>query len=196
MKYKDISLIHEINPRLKHSYIQINEYGEITLKTPKVSQRFIIKLLEDKYQWIKKTLKKNTKHKPILYKEVEFFGQILPIEKVPQLSIILNNINTKNEQNIQKGYDRFYLQEAKDYILPKVEFYSKKMQLFPKEIKFRKMKRKWGSCRSDGTITYNTYLLKKSPDFIEEVIVHELAHLKHFNHSKVFYELIDKTLQR
>ena len=194
IKYRDVSLTHKINPRLKHSYIQINEYGEVILKTPKVSKRFLLKLLEEKYPWIKRTLQKNTKQKPLLTQEIELFGEILQTQKVPEINKILNNIKIKNEQNIQKGYDKFYLKKSKEYILPKIEFYTQKMQLFPKEIKFRKMKRKWGSCRNDGVITYNTNLLKKSPDFIEEVIVHELAHLQHFNHSKAFYELIEKTL--
>jgi predicted metal-dependent hydrolase len=68
------------------------------------------------------------------------------------------------------------------------------MNLYPINIKYRKMKRRWGSCDSKNELTFNTQLLKLSSDLIDYVVVHELSHIKHKNHSKRFYETLKSYL--
>ncbi len=72
----------------------------------------------------------------------------------------------------------------------RVAYFAQQMDLNYSELKFRKMKRRWGSCRSNGVITLNTYLLYIEQELVDYVIVHELAHLVHMNHSKRFYQLL------
>ena len=84
--------------------------------------------------------------------------------------------------------------EAKRYLVAKIEHFSKKMGLEYNQIKFRKMKRRWGSCSSNGVITLNTYLYNTPDEQIEYVVVHELAHLVHMNHSKDFHKLVQMHL--
>lgn len=62
------------------------------------------------------------------------------------------------------------------------------------ELKMRWMKKKWGSCNSQGQITLNTELIKASKKCIEYVLVHEMCHLAYLNHSKSFYRLLEKQL--
>ncbi len=63
---------------------------------------------------------------------------------------------------------------------------------FP-EIKIRKMKSRWGSCRPQkAIITLNENLIETPIECIEYVILHEFCHFIHPNHSKVFYDLMDK----
>ena len=62
------------------------------------------------------------------------------------------------------------------------------------EIKYRKMKSRWGSCSSKRVLTFNTELIKINKELIDYVIVHELAHIKHMNHSKQFHALVEKYL--
>ena len=51
---------------------------------------------------------------------------------------------------------------------------------------------RWGSCRHDGLIQLNWKLIKTPPEVIDYVIIHELSHLSHFNHSALFWGQVGK----
>jgi predicted metal-dependent hydrolase len=94
-------------------------------------------------------------------------------------------------QNIHKCYNKFYKFYAMEYLTPRVKHFSNVMGLEYSEIKFKKMKSRWGSCNSNGKITLNIELMKVDKELIDYVIVHELAHLIHMNHSKKFHSLVE-----
>lgn len=62
------------------------------------------------------------------------------------------------------------------------------------QIKVRLMHRRWGSCRRNGTLTFSETLAKYPCACIDAVIVHELCHLRHFNHGPAFYALMTEVL--
>ncbi|WP_296622860.1 M48 family metallopeptidase [Marivirga sp.] len=59
-------------------------------------------------------------------------------------------------------------------------------------LKYRWMEKRWGSCDRNGTIHLNLELIKAPKTCIEYVIIHEMCHLAHLNHSSAFYKLLDK----
>ena len=65
-----------------------------------------------------------------------------------------------------------------------------RMNLYPKKISIRDTKSRWGSCSSEGNISLSWRLMMAPPDVMEYVIIHELAHLQHMNHSKSFWQLV------
>ena len=152
--FDELNITHICKPKLKNSYISVSKDG-IILKTPRVTEAFVYKLLEKRQHWIRK--------------------------KIIYLS---NKIIVDKEILDEK--------EAKEYMRSRVEIYSKKMNLTFLELKFRRMKRRWGSCSSKKTITLNLYLYNTSKEQIDYVVIHELAHLKHMNHSKKFHDLVNE----
>lgn len=195
--FNNLHIIHICKTNLKNSYISVKRTGEITLKTPKVSNEYIAKLLKDRESWIRKQLKtvqSNLSKKINIQDEVLLFGEIFSIDsdEVKDLRDALVNIDTSNIANILKKYDLFYKRYAQNYIAPRVQHYSEVMNLIYSDIKFRKMRSRWGSCSSKGIITLNTELIKIEKKFIDYIIVHELAHLVHMNHSKKFHLLVEE----
>lgn len=89
--------------------------------------------------------------------------------------------------------DRWYLEQAKrvyqEIATPLIR-QMEKYNVAPKSFSIRKMKTRWGSCSRKGNISLNLHLIKLSEQCIKEVILHELCHLVHFNHSKEFYALM------
>ncbi|MCF6339698.1 MAG: M48 family metallopeptidase [Sulfurimonas sp.] len=167
----------------------------MTLKTSKVSAKYIQNLLLKKEIWIRKQLLKVKRNPPILInmgEEVLLFGEVcnIDVSKAKELRTHLQKIKMSTDKNIQKCYDKFYKLYAKKYLTPRVEYFSNMMNLEYNELKFRKMKSRWGSCNSKNSITLNTELIKVDKELIDFVIVHELAHLTHMNHSKKFHSLL------
>lgn len=198
-KYKELSIKHISKASLKNSYISITDEAEVLLKTPRVSKSFISDLLHEKESWIRKKLHEAKQNLPIkvnIEDEVLLFGELYSID-MPEASALrgqLQKMKINSAQNTIKCYNSFYKEYCNSYITPRVEFFSQEMNLNYNEIKFRKMKSRWGSCSSKGILTFNTELIKTKKELIDYVVVHELAHLKHMNHSKKFHLLVEKYL--
>ncbi|WP_448567004.1 M48 family metallopeptidase [Thalassotalea ganghwensis] len=98
--------------------------------------------------------------------------------------------NHKLNIYIKKTLEQWFAKQAELVILPKVEKLSQQVGLYPKTVNIRQFKARWGSCDNFGKIQFN-YLLLMVPDWvIDYVVVHELCHLKHLNHSRKFWQLV------
>ena len=87
-----------------------------------------------------------------------------------------------------------YIRLAKEMLPRRTAFWSERMGLTPTQIRITSAQRRFGSCSSQGHICYSWRLMQYPPEAIDYVIVHELAHLKHMNHSPAFYALVAKYL--
>jgi predicted metal-dependent hydrolase len=72
----------------------------------------------------------------------------------------------------------------------RVQFWIAKTKIHPKRVQIQSMTNKWASCSTLGTVSFSAQLLRRRPDFQDQVIVHELLHLKIPNHSKLFKSLL------
>lgn len=63
--------------------------------------------------------------------------------------------------------------------------------LVPNKVRIKNIKYAWGSCSSNKNITINYNLIKYSKEAIRYVVLHELCHLKHMNHSAKFWGLVE-----
>ena len=197
--FNNFNVTHTVKKSLKNSYISVKpslDGFEVLLKTPNVSQSFIYELLQEKEAWITKQIDKiKSSPKTIMKLEDELllFGEIHSVdaEIATFLRDKLAKIRVDNQPRVQACYDKFYKQRAQEYLPTRVEHFSKLMNLDYSELKYRKMRSRWGSCSSKRVITLNTELMKIDKDLIDYVVVHELSHLVHMNHSKEFHSLVD-----
>lgn len=83
---------------------------------------------------------------------------------------------------------------ANEVIPDKVEFYSSMMNLKPTGVKITKAKTRFGSCSPKNSLCFSCFLMTYPHEAVDYVVVHELAHIKHRNHSKEFYQLIEQYL--
>ncbi|MBR4287313.1 MAG: M48 family metallopeptidase [Clostridia bacterium] len=80
---------------------------------------------------------------------------------------------------------------AKEVIPQKVEYFSDIMGVKPTAVKINSAKKRYGSCSGENSLNFSLYLMDKDERFIDYVVVHELAHIRHHNHSKDFYRFIE-----
>ena len=82
--------------------------------------------------------------------------------------------------------------KAKEYLPQRTEYYAKIMGVKYTSLKITSAKTRYGSCSGRNGICYSLYLMLKPLDAVDYVVVHELAHTVHHNHSAQFYALIEK----
>ncbi len=72
-----------------------------------------------------------------------------------------------------------------------VASWAKRLNVRPRQVRIQNMSKKWGSCSTQGYLSFASNLLDERSDFQEYVVVHELLHLRIPNHGKLF----DSTLK-
>ena len=159
---------------IKHCYLRVINNKTIQIKANMhFSYTDALDLIERKKTWLIKGLTQ-TKSNILNDDEFLYFGEIKK----------LSDYNIKN-------IDKFYRDNIEKIIPDIVEKYSKLMDLYPTSIKYRKNKRTWGSCNYRNGLNFNTQLCKFPIEIAEYVVVHELAHIKHKNHSQKFWSLVE-----
>ncbi len=86
----------------------------------------------------------------------------------------------------------YHLEAKKHFISRTAEMAALHANLLPAPgpVNVRRMKRRWGTCHASGAIWLNRELIKKDPELIDYVIIHELCHLVHHNHGREYYALL------
>ncbi len=78
--------------------------------------------------------------------------------------------------------------QALQVIPERVKYYAPLVGVTYGKITIRNQKTRWGSCSANGNLNFNCLLMLAPPEVIDSVVVHELCHRKHMNHSREFYE--------
>ena len=84
--------------------------------------------------------------------------------------------------------------KAKRILPERVAYWAPLIGVRPGRIAVRCQKTRWGSCSTKGNLNFNCLLMLAPEGVIDSIVVHELCHLKHMNHSKRFYAEIEKVL--
>ena len=85
-------------------------------------------------------------------------------------------------------------EKALPYLTERTEHFAEIMGVRPCGIKITSAEKRFGSCSGKNSICYSWRLMQYPPEAIDYVVVHELAHIVHKNHSADFYKLIAKYL--
>ena len=103
----------------------------------------------------------------------------------------LGVITVKDDTMLNNWYKKYAKDVFKKYLDEAYYVFDEKIP-YP-IIKVRGMKTRWGVCnRRDNSVTLNLELIKKDPMYLNYVIVHELSHFVHFDHSRAFWRVVEK----
>ena len=181
-----------IKKYIKKISLQVKPSMEIILNIPmNISYSYGLKLIENKYTWIEDKLKKyiSLSNNEGIY----YLGKLYPLKKEKgyiSVQIETENIISNNPNTIDLVLNQWYQEKITNILEKFIKKYSTLMDLYPKKIKIKPLKSAWGICYSSGTITFNLNLIKVPLNIIEYLVVHELGHLKHPNHSKEYWKYI------
>lgn len=177
----------------KNTYIRVNDDLSIHVTTSYfTTNKFVEKLLNDNYEYLKKVLdKRKIKEEDT---RVNYLGnkyELIYCNLFNDVEFDKDKIYVK-DNNI---YNKWLKKQILNLYTERLEIYFNKFEEkipYPK-LKIRCMKTRWGVCnKKDISVTLNSKLIEYSIEKLDYVIIHELSHFIHFNHSKEFWELVCK----
>ena len=181
---------HCLRKNMKRMIIRVENKHEIRLSSGKVSAKNALVFLQDNASWIlKQHLSLNEVDLPFYY-----LSKSYAIKHHNKPLYIQDDYVYLNPQKLKLHTDNFYKEQAKAHLPSRVKYWSEKMNVEYNKLGFRLVKKRWGSCNSKRNISLNPYMMKLSYEMIDYIVVHELSHLIHLNHSKQFYQTIEKYL--
>ena len=192
MKYEIDGILYNViikRKNNKNTYIRVDENKNIIITTNYiVGNNNIIKILENNINFLKKNLSKEKKEGFYLMGKKY---DIIIDEKIKNIEILDNIIKVKDLNKLNNWYKKEVFNIFKNHL----DFYYNRFdENIPYPIlKIRTMKTRWGVCnRKVKSVTLNFNLVKYDYSCLDHVIIHELSHFVHFNHSKQFWETVNK----
>ena len=201
----DLSVLWRRSGRRTRSMaLKVDKQGQLIAMTPLTTRVSELKQLVLKRDtWIREHL---AQHRQLQATKLETMGQSLwfmgeqlsvenlvgakeRIEHVPGL-IILKSRQALDRNALDLRLRKWLRAQAELVLLSSVDSLSQRTGLHGSGLKIKAYTARWGSCRYDGLIQLNWKLIQTPPEVIEYVVLHELCHLRHFNHSASFWRQV------
>ena len=201
------------NRRAKRLTVAISSLSEVRVTVPEfMSFTNAEKFVHEKQYWIKKNLDKiqrikdasTTFDSKIEYHTKEHKLRVIPFDrnvikliiKDKQIFVFYPSFadikNEKVQKAIRKAITEAWRIEDKKYLPARVKELAEKNGLEFNKISIKNARTRWGSCSSANNINLNLQLMRLPQHLIDYIILHELAHTVHRNHSKNFWNLLNK----
>ena len=172
--------------RARNLTIRINQQGEVRVTVPRtISRRKAEAFVRSKKSWIGRKLEEINRYNGS--SRMPGVGEFLTIRgwSVP---IVLKG----KEQSAEEAIWRILKKEAREYLPARVDELAERFGFQYTGLKIRKMKTRWGSCTSRKSINLNSWLVMLPDHLSDYVILHELVHTRHPDHSKQFWNALDE----
>lgn len=98
------------------------------------------------------------------------------------------------KESLRKAMEKWYREKAEIIINDRVEIYSGRIGKSCRSARVKEQKRRWGSCTAKGNLYFNWRLAMAPPGIIDYVVVHEMSHLVHADHSERFWDKVGSIL--
>jgi predicted metal-dependent hydrolase len=157
------------------------------------SDAAIQKFIAEKSPWVERVLQKNAKviqgNDEILhYQKIYVSGKKVPLWLGQSGGICAEGVFAKDVKDLKK----IYVENLGDAFLKRVEGWSRTIGVHPQSVTFKNYKSRWGCCDANNNVRFHFGLLMLPVDLQDYVIVHELCHIKHHNHSTAFWAEVGK----
>lgn len=197
--------------RRKTLSLEVNHQG-VKVRAPlKMSELSIMKFICSKEQWILKNLQTmSPPPEPMLFEdgnEILLLGKSYKIKLTTgRKPIFINELDnivipfTKSTLPIQTSIKNKVIQWYKKEAMQQLEIsVNNSMRIMLPQyrspnIKVRDYKRRWGSCNHRGDLSFNWRIIMAPSNVVDYVVTHEIAHLKEFNHSPKFWNIVEQQM--
>lgn len=200
----ELSYLLNYSSKRRSVALQIAD-GKLTVRAPVgVSVAEVNALIASKQAWISKHLSQTQlRHSPGWLEQgcVPLLDQLLPLQVQSALTtgvmqsggaviVSLSKRAKPTDAKLRQLLTDWYKQQASAWFTERVTFWQREMNLTSTALTIGNWKTKWGYCKSNAELGFN-WRLMMAPEWVADyVVVHELAHLRHLNHSVHFWQLV------
>ncbi len=194
--------------RIKSARLQIEE-GAVSIAVPvALPESRIKKILQDKNRWIKEKLYLHQQAMPVSDKEFvsgEAFpylgrnyrlkvinGPFQPAKLLQGRLVVTLPKDSSTQGMVRNALVRWYRLQAEQRFAEKVTRYAKVVGVSPTAVGVKTFKSRWGSCNVRGEILFHWKVIMAPHRIVDYVVVHELCHLKHLDHSPAFWKSVER----
>lgn len=187
--------------------LEISREGVLIIRAPFfLSPRKIQRFVDEKAEWIRakkeivrKRIEAKKKHLFLPGEEYLYLGKYYPLvyseRKKPALVLGERfELSFAKKGQATRIFQEWYKIAAKDYLCTIVNSYATQYSLKYKKIRISGARTRWGSCNSRGDLSFSWRLILAPEQIIAYVVVHELAHTLHHNHSRRFWNFVEKMM--
>lgn len=206
------SIAYEIirSERRRTVTLRVHE-GKVQVLTPKhCPEGYVHDLLRTNARWIAKKITEQAamlRYQPKQYVEDEHFLYLgepyrLSVVRGKSVGVMIRGdqffvfikpsvTEEKKPLYIHKQLQSWYGERALAHLQQQTEHYAQKLKVNVGTISVRQFKSQWGNCSIRGDIQYNWRIILAPPRIINYLVVHELSHIRHHNHSARFWRLVE-----
>lgn len=197
MKYEVEGTYYEVvieKKKNKNTYIRVKDDLKIYVTTSyNTTASYIKRILDDNYSFLVKMIERknlsNQKKDMFFYLGKSY--DIIEVSIMDDIEIENDKVYTPNKSLLEKWYKRQIEKIFKERFEYMCTVFDEDIDI-PK-LKIRTMKTRWGVYnKKNHSITLNSHLIEYSLEKLDYVIVHELSHIIHFDHSSSFWQLVAK----
>ncbi len=179
--------------------LTITKDGNLVVHAPtRMNMNDILKYISEKEKWIvskqQEIERKLSINKVILdYNQILFLGTKYIIQRVnglKKIELSQNALMVPDSDNVLFKIKKWYIAQATKILKERLEYFANIMQIDYASVSICNSKTRWGSCDNYHNIKLNFRLVMLPHRAIDFVLIHELAHILEFNHSKDFYKII------
>ena len=207
MKLSELE-IELIRSKRKTVSIHVERDGSVSARIPEtISEEEILKVLKSKEYQIHKNLAQWSQLNQTKVERNYVNGQsFLYLGRNYRLQIIENKFETLifskgyfylssfKKNNARELFISFYKEKLNEKLKPILKRYQGQLDVNPKEIKVMELQNRWASCTASGNVNFHWKCAMAPIDVLNYIVVHELTHLIHPNHTTAFWNEIDKVL--
>ena len=197
---KPIDYSLRVSRSAKYAKLHIKPYGGLEVVIPlRYPKKAVPDLVNQHAEWILRKLQKQADLIPAAilpneiylaindYRTTVIYGTNQPCEEGQTNRLLINDYDYQHSVNQLRKWIR---QQAWKLLPPMLERVSQQTGLSYQKISIRSQKTRWGSCSSRGTISLNDQLLFVERASVDYLMIHELCHTRHMNHSRAFWQMV------
>ncbi len=103
-------------------------------------------------------------------------------------------VEVGGEEAAKFAFEKFYVEKGLERIKKRVAYFAPKVGVVPSSIEVKEIGYQWATCTSDGRLNFHWKCMMASPKVIDYIIVHELCHMRHRDHTDAFWNEVDKVM--